>query len=77
MTDKELEKMGIIAHKTKLNPIRYWCNTTQEYMKIRESDNIEGILTKIFQNGYTQGIDTGKRQRSAEIKGLLDCTDLF
>ena len=76
MTALQLEKMGILTEKTKLSPNRYWCNTIQDYLTIRKEDTMEDVLTMIFENGYTQGIDTGKRQRSEEIKGLLNCTDL-
>jgi hypothetical protein len=34
------------------------------------------VLNMIFSNGYAQGIETGKRQRSEQIKGLLNSTDL-
>ena len=76
MTALQLEKMGILTERTKLNPNRYWCNTVQDYLIIRKTDTMEDVLNMIFSNGYSQGIETGKRQRSEEFKGLLNCTDL-
>lgn len=76
MTALQLEKMGILTERTKLNPNRYWCNTIQDYINIKGTDTIEDVLNMIFSSGYVQGIETGKRQRSNEIKALLDCTDL-
>lgn len=76
MTALQLEKMGILTEKTKLNPNRYWCNTIQDYLTIKKTDTLEDVLNMIFSNGYAQGIETGKRQRSEQIKGLLNNTDL-
>lgn len=78
ITDKELEKMGIIHEGSKLKPDRYWCNTTQTQMRIdTKTATIESVMTMIFEEGYTQGISTGKTQRSTEIKRLLNNEDLF
>ena len=76
MTARQLEKMGIIMERTKLNPNRYWCNTTQDYLTIHKTDTMETILQMIFDSGMEQGIEYGKRQRSQQFKGLLECTDL-
>jgi hypothetical protein len=72
MNDTELEKLGVIADKTALNPNRYWCNVTQTEIKIAKGTTAEQIMTKIFEQGYLQGIDTGKAQRSQEFKNLMN-----
>jgi len=76
MTARQLEKMGILTERTKLNPNRYWCNTTQDYLTIDKSNTMEDVLKMIFDSGMEQGIEEGKRQRSQQFKGLLECTDL-
>ena len=78
ITDKELESIGIIDEGSRLKPDRYWCNTTQTQMRINiKTATLEDVMTMIFEQGYTQGISTGKTQRSAEIKRLLNNEDLF
>ena len=72
MNDEELEQIGIIADKSKLRPNRYWCNIIQDNINISKGTKLEVIMEKIFQNGYAQGIDTGKTQRSQEFKNLLN-----
>jgi hypothetical protein len=72
MDDLELEKLGLIADKTKLNPNRYWCNTTQTEIKIAKGTTPEQLMHKIFEQGYVLGIETGKAQRSQEFKNLIN-----
>lgn len=72
MRDEELEKIGIFPDKTKIYPNRYWCNITQSEIKITDDLTTEDILFKIFEEGYTQGIETGKAQRSREFLNLLN-----
>ena len=73
MTARQLEKMGILKERTKLNPNRYWCNTTQDYLTIQKTDTMETVLQMIFYRGIEQGIEEGKRQRSRQFKGLTSC----
>jgi hypothetical protein len=77
MKDEELEKLGILADKSTLHPNRYWCNTTQTQINIHKMTSAEDIMTMIFKEGYGQGIETGKAQRSQEFKNLINNTEPF
>jgi hypothetical protein len=72
MTELQLEKMGILPDKTKLNPNRYWCNTVQDYLTITKTTELQDVLNMIFSIGHEEGICTGKKQRSAEFKNLIN-----
>jgi hypothetical protein len=71
MTARQLGKLGIIPHKNKSNPDRYWCNVTQCFLTIYKADTMEDVLEMIFKSGVEQGITEGKQQRSQEIRDLL------
>jgi hypothetical protein len=77
MTDKELEKIGIIRDGGNLRPNRYWCNTLQDHINILRTDTMEDVLGYIFKEGVERGIKEGKEKRSNEIMGLLKNEDLF
>jgi len=72
MSVEELEKLGIIFDGSILNKYRYWCNTTQSYLDIPEGYTGEQIMDMIYNNGKEYGIEIGKRERSSEIKALLN-----
>jgi len=72
MTDKALEKIGILPDKSRLNPNRYWCNATQEHMNISRNMWGEDIMQDIFDNAFNQGVEEGKERRSKEFKRLIN-----
>ena len=77
MKTKQLEKIGIIRDGGELKPFKYWCNATQSHIKIYKTDTMEDLLKAIYEQGIEYGIKEGKKQRSKQIKGLLNNNDLF
>jgi hypothetical protein len=72
LTDKQLEKLGIIKDGGKLNPRRYWCNPAQIHMIILATTDVEHVISMIFDEGIRQGIEEGKKIRSKQMNNLLE-----
>lgn len=72
MTDKQLEKLGIHFDGSKISPNLYWCNSIQEHIVITRQMSGEEILSIVFENGYSQGVEDGKAQRSEQLKNLIN-----
>ena len=71
MTDKQLEELDIHKICGNRDPHRYWCNTTESFMIIYPTVSVKGVLQMIYNEGVKDGFEDGKKQRSAEIMGLL------
>ena len=72
MTDNQLAKLDIHPDKSKLHPVRYWCNVTQTHMNIVRATTPEDIVRRIHAIGMDQGIEEGKEIRSLEFKNLIN-----
>ena len=75
MIDLLIEKGIIYPTSNKLKPDQYFCNTTQEYVRVKDKTTLEDFLQLVYNSGYEQGIEKGKEIRSNQFKKLLNNED--
>ena len=72
MTEKDLEKIGIVRMYPKLYPNRFCIARLNEEIQLFSPYDYNDVLDEIYAVGYKNGRDMGKKEKIRELKNVLD-----
>jgi len=72
ITEEQKNLLDLVDDSSKLYPHKHYLNYPPMEINIYNSTRIKDVLLAIYQKGYQDGLQDGKRRKIEELKTVLE-----